>query len=212
MEDVDSRVDVVGTAMDDIRGLARVARAKADGAALVSGLPKRPEPAPTHPDAVLAAPRSNLRWQLLSFAAIGLVSTAVTAGLYALLRGALSPLSANLVALVVSTWLNTEANRRLTFLGSASSTSRVHAQGLLVFGLYYAFTSGALLLLDAVVPGAGRGLEVAVLLAASAVGTLGRFALLRGWVFGGSPVPVAAVDGPGCRNRAGTAVAVPRRP
>jgi putative flippase GtrA len=183
MEDVDSRVDVVGTAMDDIKGLYRVAKAKADHSAEVAELPRRPEVAPTHPDAVLAGSSDTSRWQLLSFAAIGLVSTALTAGLYALLRGVLPPLSANLVALIAMTLLNTEANRRLTFTGSSATTGRVHAQGLVVFGLYYGFTSSALLLLDALVPGAGRGLEVAVLVAASAVGTLGRFAILRRWVF-----------------------------
>jgi putative flippase GtrA len=122
---------------------------------------------------------------LLSFAAIGLVSTALTAGLYALLRGSMAPLEANLVALVAMTLLNTEANRRLTFLrsGPAAGTARVHAQGLVVFGVYYAFTSGALLLLDSLAPGAGRLVEVAVLVAASAMGTLGRFVLLRRWVF-----------------------------
>lgn len=189
LEDVDSRVDVVGTARDDLKGLYRVARAKADHSARVTGLPRRPDVAPIHPDAVLA-PRtdvagSSTRWQLLSFAAIGLVSTALTAGLYALLRGSMAPLAANLVALTVMTLLNTEANRRLTFVGAgaSSATGRVHAQGLVVFGLYYAFTSAALLLLDALAPGAGRTIEVAVLVLASAVGTLGRFVILRHWVF-----------------------------
>jgi putative flippase GtrA len=186
LEDVDSRVDVVGTARDDLKGLYRVARAKADHSARITGLPRRPDVAPIHPDAVLAPPTGDCtRWQLLSFAAIGLVSTALTAGLYALLRGSMAPLTANLVALTVMTLLNTEANRRLTFLGSGASaaTARVHAQGLVVFGLYYAFTSGALLLLDALAPGAGRMVEVAVLITASAVGTLGRFVVLRHWVF-----------------------------
>ncbi|HEY2205904.1 MAG TPA: glycosyltransferase [Pseudonocardia sp.] len=191
MEDVDTRVAVAGTAWEDLRGLARVARAKADGSAAVSGLPRRPDLAPTHPDAVLARPRGEgasapgTAWQLLCFGLIGLVSTAATVGLYALLRGMLPPLAANLVALTVTTLLNTEANRRLTFLGARASAGRVHAQGLIVFGLYYAFTSGALLLLDALVPNPGRLLEVVVLVAASAVGTAGRFLLLRGWVFGG---------------------------
>jgi putative flippase GtrA len=184
LEDVDSRVDVVGTARDDLKGLYRVARAKADHSARIDGLPRRPAVAPVHPDAVLAPPAgSSTRWQLLSFATIGLVSTVLTAGLYALLRGALPPLAANLVALTTMTLLNTEANRRLTFVGTSSATGRVHAQGLVVFGLYYAFTSGALLLLDALAPGAGRMVEVAVLVAASAVGTLGRFVILRRWVF-----------------------------
>jgi putative flippase GtrA len=187
VEDVDTRVDVAATAWDDVRGLVRVARAKADGTARVPGLPHRPLPAPTHPDAVLApSARAGSRgtaWQLGCFALIGLVSTAATVGLYALLRAVLAPLAANLVALTVTTLLNTEANRRLTFPGAASA-GRMHAQGLIAFGLYYCVTSAALLALDAAVPGAGRLLEVAVLVAASALGTAGRFVLLRRWVFG----------------------------
>jgi putative flippase GtrA len=190
MEDVDSRVDVVSTATDDLRGLVRVARAKADHSARVPGLPQRPEVAPIHPNAVIAPP-SSTRWQVGCFALIGLVSTALTAVLYLLLRGTFEPLAANLIALVTSTLLNTEANRRLTFLGAGrghgrGAVGRMHLQGLVVFGVYYAFTSGALLLLDALLPGAGTGVEVAALLLASAVGTLGRFALLRRWVFAGT--------------------------
>jgi putative flippase GtrA len=114
---------------------------------------------------------------------IGLASTAATAVLYALFRSWSPPLVANLVALVVVNLLNTEANRRLTFAGSGVSRQRVHLQGLVVFALYYALTSGALLLLGALVASPSRWLEVAVILAASAVGTAGRFILLRNWVF-----------------------------
>jgi putative flippase GtrA len=184
VEDVDTRVAVAATAWDDLRGLARVARAKADGSAVVAGLPRRPALAPTHPDAVLARPSGDRRLaQLLSFGLIGLLCTAATVGLYTLLRGFAPPLLANLLALTVTTLLNTEANRRLTFPGSGTPTGRAHAAGLLVFVGYYTFTSGALLLVDALVPGAGRGLEAAVLVVASAVGTAARFVLLRRWVF-----------------------------
>ncbi|GAB3455653.1 glycosyltransferase [Streptomonospora sediminis] len=185
VEDVDSRVDVVRTALDDLAGLVRVARAKVTGAARVAGLPRRPEPNPEHPQAVLAAPRSGLLWQLVSFGAIGLVSTVITAVLYALLRTWWPPLAANLAALVATTLWNTEANRRYTFLrpAGAASRGRIHFQGLAVFALYYAVTSGALLGLQAVQPDPARWLEVAVLVASSVLGTALRFVLLRSWVF-----------------------------
>jgi putative flippase GtrA len=197
IEDVDTRVNVRSTVLDDLRGLYRVARSKADGTARVAGLPRRREVGPTHPDAVLARPGAadalgagrGTGWQLLCFAFIGVVSTVATVGLYALLREVMPPLAANLFALVATTLLNTEANRRLTFLGARGSTGRVHAQGLLVFALYYGLTSSVLLLLGALVPNAGRMLEIAVLVAASALGTAGRFAMLRTWVFGGSRRP-----------------------
>ena len=183
VEDVDSRVQILSTAMADVRGLARVARAKVSGAARVTDLPRRPAPRSAHPDAVLAVRERGLGWQLVTFGLIGLASTAATAVLYALFRSWSPPLMANLVALVLVNLVNTEANRRLTFAGADVSRQRVHLQGLVVFALYYALTSGALLILGILVASPSRWLEVAVLLAASAVGTAGRFLLLRKWVF-----------------------------
>jgi putative flippase GtrA len=183
VEDVDSRVQVWSTALADARGLARVARAKATGTARVADLPRRTAPRPEHPDAVLAAQQGGLGWQLGAFGLIGAVSTVATVVLYSLLRLWAPLLVANLAALVVMTLFNTEANRRLTFAGAAVSSRRAHLQGLVVFALYYALTSGALLALQSLVARPSRWLEVAVLLAASALGTVGRFALLRAWVF-----------------------------
>jgi putative flippase GtrA len=183
VEDGDSRVRIVSTAMGDVRGLVRVARSKVTGAALVVDLPRRPAPRCAHPDAVLAARHGVLLWQLVTFGLIGLASTAATALLYVLLRSWSPPLVANLGALVAVNLLNTEANRRLTFAGAGVSSRRVHLQGLVVFALYYALTSGALLALQALVARPSRWLEVAVILAASVVGTVGRFVLLRKWVF-----------------------------
>lgn len=183
VEDVDTRVDLRKTAYDDIRGLIRVAHAKVTGAATVAGLPRRPDPRPAHPQAVLAERRTGLLWQLVSFGTIGAISTVITAVLYALLRSWCPPLVANLVALIVTTLWNTEANQRFTFLHQSTSRSRIHFQGLIVFALYYAVTSGALLLLEAVNPGTSRWLEVAVLITSSVLGTALRFVLLRTWVF-----------------------------
>ena len=184
VEDLDSRVRVLPTAVADVRGLARVARAKRTGAARVAELPRRPAPRCAHPDAVLAAGApAEWRWQVAVFGLIGLVSTAATAVLYALLRSWLPPLVANLFALVMVTFLNTEANRRLTFPGAGASGRRIHLQGLVVFAMYYALTSGALLGLHAVDAQPSRWLEVVVLLAASVLGTAGRFVLMRSWVF-----------------------------
>lgn len=183
IEDVDTRVNVLRTATDDLAGLVRVARAKITGAARVPGLPQRPEPRAAHPQAVLAKRENGLLWQLVSFGAIGLVSTVLTSLLYALLRGWWPPLLANLVALTVTTVWNTEANRRYTFLQQRGSSGRVHAQGLIVFALYYVVTSGALLGLHAYAANPSRWLEVLVLILSSVVGTALRFVLLRSWVF-----------------------------
>ncbi|ADJ47420.1 glycosyl transferase [Amycolatopsis mediterranei S699] len=183
VEDTDTRVDVAGTALDDIRGLIRVARAKASGAARVPDLPRRPEPRAAHPDAVLGRSGGALSWQVLSFAVIGVLSTAANLALYGVFRTWWPALLANLAALVLTTLFNTEANRRFTFTSAAKSRGRIHLQGLAVFGLYYAFTSAALLALDRIEPNPARWLELVVLLVASVLGTAGRFLLLRAWVF-----------------------------
>lgn len=184
IEDTDTRVHVASTALDDLRGLVRVARSKAAGTAKVVDLPRRPEPAPIHPDATVAARReTGLLWQVLCFGLIGVVSTAATLLLYAGFRAWWPYWLANFFALTITTLLNTEANRRLTFIGDRRSGGRVHLQGLLVFALYYAFTSGALFLLDQKVAHPSKLLELTVLLVSSLVGTAGRFVLLRLWVF-----------------------------
>ncbi|MBB2939763.1 4-amino-4-deoxy-L-arabinose transferase-like glycosyltransferase/putative flippase GtrA [Amycolatopsis bartoniae] len=183
VEDVDTRVDVVATVRDDLRGLLRVARAKAAGTALVPGLPRRPEPRAEHPDAVAATAKPGLPWQLLSFAVVGVLSTIANLVVYAVLRQWMPILVANLVALVLCTLFNTEANRRFTFFGRRGNAERDHLKGLVVFGLYYAFTSVALLGLHAFAAAPPPALEVVVLAAASLIGTVGRFLLLRGWVF-----------------------------
>ncbi|GGU51136.1 bifunctional glycosyltransferase family 2/GtrA family protein [Lentzea flava] len=183
VEDVDSRVDVVRTAIDDIKGLIRVARAKANGTALVRGLPQRPQPRAIHPDAVLSRSEGGLSWQMLSFAVIGVISTLANLALYGVFRLWWPVLTANLAALVITTLFNTEANRRFTFTARNTARGRTHLQGFVVFGLYYAFTSAALLVLHAAVPDPSRALELAVLLGSSAIGTVGRFFLLRSWVF-----------------------------
>jgi putative flippase GtrA len=184
VEDAGSRVRLWSTIVGDVRGLARVAQATIGGAARVSDPPRRPAPRRVHPDAVLAERAGGgLLWQLVAFGVIGLASTAANAVVYVLLRSWAPPLVANLIALVGVNLLNTEANRRLTFASSGASRQRAHLQGLVVFALYYAITSGGLLALQAVVTHPSRWLEVAVLLISSVAGTLTRFLLLRAWVF-----------------------------
>ena len=149
VEDTDSRVDVVRTALDDLRGMARVARR-----------------------------------QLPSFAAIGVVSTLAYLGLFWGLRSVTGAMAANAVALGVTAVANTAANRRFTFgVTGRRRRLRQHLEGLAVFGLGLAMTSGALGLLERGAGHPGRAAELAMLVAANAAATLVRFVLLRSWVF-----------------------------
>jgi putative flippase GtrA len=188
IEDTDTRVHVGSVAATNVRGVFRIAVAKFAGATDIAELPARPAPKPAHPDAVLARQdRSRLR-NLVAFGAVGLAATMITLVLYTVFRAWWPPLAANLVSVIISTLFNTEANRRFTFRTRPRSLAVAHVQAFVVSGLYLGFTSGALLLLAALVAAPPRWAELLVLLAASVLGTLGRFVLLSAWVFRARPV------------------------
>ncbi|MFM9442305.1 glycosyltransferase [Streptomyces acidiscabies] len=184
VEDIDTRVDVFGTAADDLSGLWRMARLKASGKARAE-IPARPRPTAEHPDAVLAPnqDRARLTWQIACFAMIGVASTAGQALLYWLLRGWWPPAAANFVSLLVLTLLNTEANRRLTFRHSTAGAGRAHLGAGVLFVVGYLATSGAVLIFRDAAPDASTGAETLVLAAASVLVTGIRFLVLRLAVF-----------------------------
>jgi len=92
--------------------------------------------------------------------------------------------AANLIALLVTAIGNTAANRRFTFgAGGSTNAGRQQVEGLVVFGIALAITSGALAGLHALVPAPHHLVELSVLVLANLVATAVRFVLLRGWVF-----------------------------
>ncbi|SFP85256.1 Glycosyltransferase involved in cell wall bisynthesis [Geodermatophilus dictyosporus] len=194
VDDPDSRVDILATAKADLAGIARVLRAPATGrlppARLRDSIGRRPLPDP--PPGV----PGSLVGQLVRFAVVGVLSTAAYLLLFVLLRGVLAAQPANLLALLVTAVANTAANRRVTFgIRGGRHAGRHQLQGLVVFALALALTSGSLALLQLADPAPARAVELTVLVAANAAATLLRFVLLRGWVFRTSPpsrTPVAA--------------------
>jgi putative flippase GtrA len=91
---------------------------------------------------------------------------------------------ANFLALLVTAIANTAANRRFTFGVLGRSGVVIHQfQGLIVFGLAWAITSGALLELHAINPTANSRVELVVLTFANLLATALRFVLFRVWVF-----------------------------
>jgi putative flippase GtrA len=191
VDDPDSRVDVVATAVADLRGVARVGRALATGALPVAQLRRelgreeitdgRTEG--TSADAT-AGVAPGMTAQILRFAVIGVISTIAFLLLYSLFRTAMPAQVSNLLALVITAVANTAANRRLTFgIRGTRHAGRSQVEGLVVFGLGLVLTSGSLALLDVVSPGAGHVTELVVLVVANAVATLLRFVAYRSWVF-----------------------------
>jgi putative flippase GtrA len=201
VDDPDSRVDIVSTAMADLRGVVRVGKALTAGRLPLAGLraelrPEALRPAdPTssdYPQPLSATGRAvdpdgvppGLTGQLIRFAMVGLVSTVAYVMLYALLRYLMGAQAANLVALLITTIGNTAANRGLTFGVHGPDLWWKHQlQGLAVFVLALALTSGSLAALSAVSSTAHHGVEIAVLVTASLLATALRFSLLRTWVF-----------------------------
>ena len=118
------------------------------------------------------------------FASVGIASTVAYLLLFMLLHGWLGAQAANLVALLVTAIGNTAANRRFTFgVARPHGVARHHVEGLIVFGIALAITSGALAALHAVVARARTIVDATVLVAANLLATAVRFVLLRGWVF-----------------------------
>ncbi len=177
LDDPDSRVKIASTALADVRGIARLSRTLSRGKL---ALPAAPDRAP-----FAAAPEPpGLARQLVRFGLIGLASTLAYLALYLLAREVLSAQWANGLALLVTAVANTAANRRLTFgVRGAAGRLRHQGQGLVVFALGLAVTSGSLLVLHRSDPDAARSLELAVLVAANVAATLLRFCLFRTWLF-----------------------------
>lgn len=184
-DDPDSKVDVVRTALDDLRGMYRLTKDLGRGriplAELRAALARGPLPAGER--TAEAGRRQSLFGQLARFAAIGIASTLAYAALFVLGREFMDAQASNFMALLITAVANTAANRRFTFgvLG-AERLGQHHVEGLVVFGLGWALTAGALAWMHAVTTPA-TWLELGVLIVANLAATALKFLLFRHWVF-----------------------------
>ncbi|WP_442545076.1 glycosyltransferase [Arthrobacter sp. KN11-1C] len=179
IDDPDSRVDIRQTAVDDIRGLVRVAGSMMKGniplQAIYAELGRGPIAAPTRP---------SFFGQVVRFGIVGAFSTLAFALLYLLFQGPFGPQQGNFLALLLTAIANTAANRRFTFrIHGPERQFTQQFQGLVVFLVAWGITSSSLLLLHAIHPDASPSTELLVLTSANIFATLVRFALLRIWVF-----------------------------
>jgi putative flippase GtrA len=197
IDDADSRVNVVGTALADLRGIARL------GAGLALGRIKVPELGQAAPPGArpgpAAAGRGPAGWpaQLARFVVVGALCTVAYILLYLLLRGSMGAQAANAISLLATAIANTTLNRRLTFgIRGRRHAARHQVRGLIAFGVGLALTSGGLAVLHAATASPSRATEVAVLIAANLAATVVRFALYRRWVFRGParPTPKHVLD------------------
>jgi putative flippase GtrA len=125
--------------------------------------------------------------RLARFVAVGVASTLAYILIYVALRRGLAAQPANAISMLITAIGNTAVNRRVTFgISGRRHAVRHQLRGLIAFAAGLAVTSGALALLHAMAARPSRTAELAVLLVASLIATLARFALYRSWVFRGS--------------------------
>ena len=205
VDDPDSRVNVVATALADLRGIARLRWDLARGTIRVPRLgtsappagPAAPATGPAGSAVPPACPVPRRReWRAPS----------PTSLLYLGLRTGLPAQPPTRSACWPRALLNTAVNRRFTFgIRGRPGLARHQAQGLLAFGAGLALTSAALAALHAVTARPARAAEVTVLVVANLLATVIRFVIYRHWVFRAPPVR------PGQRRPGRPATAAPVR-
>jgi putative flippase GtrA len=201
IDDADSRVTIIATALADLRGIIRLGTALARGTISVPvlGSPAPPGLRPQAGDR-RAGRYGQLVAQLARFVAVGAASTAAYVLLYLLFRAVMTAQTANAASLLLTAIANTAVNRRFTFgIRGRAHATRHQLRGLIAFGIGLAVTSGALAALHAASARPSRAAEVAALVAANLAATVIRFTLYRGWVFrvhGGRAGPSARQPSP----------------
>ncbi|MFJ7064309.1 glycosyltransferase [Streptomyces sp. NPDC101115] len=182
VDDPDSTVHIVRTATEDLKGVWRVGRALATGSLPLDRLARPFGDDPR--DRELKGVPGGLARQLVGFCVVGALSTLFYLALYSLFRLGAGAQPANAAALLVSAVANTAANRRLTFgVRGRERAARHQAQGLVVFGIGLALTSGSLAALGAASGDPAHSTELVVLIVANLAATVVRFLLFRLWVF-----------------------------
>ncbi|MGL6236923.1 MAG: glycosyltransferase [Segniliparus sp.] len=176
VDDPDSRVDIVHTAVEDLKGVWRVGRALATGELPIAELRKAVGREP-----LVQGVQRGLVGQMVRFGIIGVLSTLAFALLYLALRPEFGAQVANLVALLTTAVANTAANRAFTFgVRGRAGAGLHHLQGLVIFLIGWSLTSGSLYALHTLASSdPGHHIELMVLIVANLVATLVRFIGLR---------------------------------
>ncbi len=182
VDDPDSSVDILATAVADLKGCARVGWALASGRLPIEQL-RRNLGRERDDGPELTGVPAGMAGQVIRFVSVGVASTIAFALLYLLLHTHVGAQTANFLALAITAVLNTAANRRFTFgVRGRTGLVRHHLFGWAVFLFGWAVTAGSLAALHLAVPDSSRGVELAVLIIANLVATATRFAGLR-WIF-----------------------------
>ncbi|PRB40490.1 polysaccharide synthesis protein GtrA [Arthrobacter sp. MYb23] len=148
----------------------------------------RPSPSQKPPRPQRKRHRGVLKYpvvrQLIRFTGVGIVCTASSLAIYAVLRPWIDPQLANAVALIVTSLMNTALNRRLTFkITGKKKRTQDHLSGVLVIAIALIITGGSLGVLHLLRPEATVTEELWTTTLSGFVATAVRFTLLRHWIF-----------------------------
>jgi putative flippase GtrA len=167
VDDPDSRVRVVRTALDDLAGVARMVGRFATGGGDIDRAALRSP-----------GPDDDMGRQLVVFAAVGALCTVISLASFLGLRPHVGPLAANVVATSGTALVNAWLNHRATFgrRGRAPWRRDLH-RSLALHAALLAVSSVALLAVGAA--GLGVVAEVVALVAVWLVVAVARFRWLR---------------------------------
>jgi len=185
VDDPDSRVQIVRTALNDLRGVWRISHGHARR--LVRSSSKLTGTGVSQ----VAAER------LLRFAGVGAISTLGYLFLFIAWRPIVGDFGSNALALAICTLFNTAVHRELArSMQGSRHQGRFAAVSAGLFAVSLGLTSLGLLAAHALSGASLPVALVAVTLANGAAAVL-RFAVLRAWVFRpGAPVPAPTGGGP----------------
>jgi hypothetical protein len=163
-DDDDSRVDVLGTARDDLAGVLRMVRTLASGRGSIDlGPNARSEPV------------DDMGRRVVVFARIGAVSTLVSLLVFVLALPALGAVGANALAVTATFVGNAWANARFT----ARRGRPVWPAASALYAVSLALTSLALVFVDEI--GFGVVAQLAVLAATWALASIARLVVVTSW-------------------------------
>jgi glycosyltransferase involved in cell wall biosynthesis len=196
VDDPDSRVQIVRTALNDLRGVWRISHGHARR--LVRSSSSVPRPAISQ----VAAD------QLLRFAGVGAISTLGYLFLFIAWRPIAGNFGANALALAICTLFNTAVHRELArSMQGSRHRGRFAGVSAGLFAISLALTSLGLVAAHAVSASSLPVALVAVIVANAAASVL-RFAILRAWVFRPDPPAPAEITGDAFAGEAFTGDAI----
>jgi putative flippase GtrA len=186
VDDPDSRVQIVHTALNDLRGVWRISHGQARR--LVRSGATLPRPAIGQ----VAAD------QLLRFAGVGVISTVGYLFLFVAWRPVAGDFGSNAVALAICTLFNTAVHRELASnIRGSRHLGRFAGVSAGLFAVSLVLTSLGLLAAHAL-SGSSLAVALVAVTVANAAAAVLRFAILRAWVFRpGAPVTAGAARGAG---------------